>query len=481
MDYLPNENFPPVCSEIFKSTPKNNNEITPSVCSSNPKKRKLTYSDIRGRNLENLLEIYPTTPQASSTLNESLTKEFENIKIEQSYLESYYESAPKYIKTNGYERLVTPPATPKSHFKAFESTPKKLSLFPRTSSACSVPSPLKEQHDILYPNLTPLKKPFSSQKFLKQSPRNRPIESFTTEKKLFNQILNNDIIMDQVFKYLSNGDLFRVSMVSGDFQEALNRNLNASQRYILYKESHKVNKENYKITPPSSPESKSVFSVGSVSPGRQKFAEFVETGRSLNPNQSLVKCPKCNKPSVVEKYIAQCQDVQLCGFIFCQKCESFAYNPDDFYDKCRGLVLGGTLNKKRLKLEDRTNCSPDFNVSSIINSIADNPYHSSGYFSGYDSSYTSLSVKRNLSSSFSCSDSNETVPKSTRGILFSSNSNSSKSVKRDEKKLACTTVPVIQTTMRKKIEMIEPSSPPKIKTYSACSKESRRNLKRLTR
>lgn len=112
---------------------------------------------------------------------------------------------------------------------------------------------------------------------------------------------------------------------------------------------HKLNKENYKITPPSSPESQNLFPEGSFSPGSRKFAEFVETGTRiclvqscwccnsvivagshLNPNQSLTKCPKCIRPSVVEKSIAQCNS---CGYIYCQKCESFSYDPEKFVDK----------------------------------------------------------------------------------------------------------------------------------------------------
>lgn len=95
-----------------------------------------------------------------------------------------------------------------------------------------------------------------------------------------------------------------------------------------------------------------MFPEGSVSPNSQNFAEFTELGRivkscykifiimfifisgsNLNPNQSLTKCPKCDKPSVVEKSIAQCQEVNSCGYIFCQKCDSYSYDPKEFYDR----------------------------------------------------------------------------------------------------------------------------------------------------
>lgn len=479
-------------SKLFESTPETETDSTPSLIS-NPKKRKAQYCDIRSRKLNDLLHSCPSTPQASSTLNESLSTEFENIKIEQNYFDigDYVEPAQKFLKTNGCDKIVTPPSTPEAHMKAFDCTPKKSSSFQKCSSACSVPSPLKEQHDILYPNLKPLdplRKPLTPQKFREKldkigqnsTPFKRSL-FVSRDNRLFSRILTNDVVMGKIFEYLSNGDLFRVSMVSTGFRVALSRNAKAGHRYQTYRESHKKNKENYKITPPSSPENLGIFPDGAVSPNSRNFVDFIELGSSLNQNQSLTKCPKCGKPSIVEKSIAQCQEVLSCGFIFCQMCDSFSYVPEEFFDKCRGLMLGGSVTKKRRKLEDLSNCSLDFNMSSVLNSTSENHYHSSGYFSGHDSSHlTPVSVKRDLSRSFNTSEGHSKPPR----VLLDSNRSlrNIQCVKGGQRKSVCNVAPVVPCeNVRKTIEIIEPPSPPKVKSYSACSKQSKRNLKRLTR
>ncbi|CAG9770751.1 unnamed protein product [Ceutorhynchus assimilis] len=478
--------------KIYESTPKTETESTPHSLYNNHKKRKIQYCDIKGRKLEDLLELGSNSPQASSTLNDSLTNKFENIQIEKNCfnIESCEERSQKYFKTNGCERLVTPPSTPE--FQRFEHTARNTPLFQRCStSACSVPSPLKEQHDILYPtlkSLEPMKKPLTPQKFKEKIGQNStPLATrFIPQDNLLKKVLGNNLIMGKVFEYLSNGDLFRVCMVSTDFKNAVHTNYKATLRCGNYKQFHRTNKENYKITPPSSPESNNLFPEGSVSPNSQKFAEFAETAHNIFPTQSLIKCPKCDRPSVVENSIAQCTEGHSCGYIFCQKCFSFSYNPEEFYDRCQDLALSNSMLKKRSRLEDLTNCSADFNVSAILNSTVDN-HLSSGYFSasGYDTSHTPQSVKRNLVNSLGGNDS---LLQKERKALFNSNTSLNMSaivMARREEKRRCSSgniMPIVKLeTVKKRIEMIEPSSPPKVKPYSACSKESRRSLKRLTR
>lgn len=129
-------------------------------------------------------------------------------------------------------KLVTPPSTPESHLKVFDSTPKKSGIFAKCSSACSVPSPLKEQHEILYSKLKPLhplRKPATPQKILEkidkvESDKCRNRSVLVTEKRSSDKlplILNTVEIMDKIFTYLSNGDLFRFSKVNEDFKRAL--------------------------------------------------------------------------------------------------------------------------------------------------------------------------------------------------------------------------------------------------------------------
>lgn len=56
----------------------------------------------------------------------------------------------------------------------------------------------------------------------------------------------------------------------------------------------------------------------------------------LNKNQHLIKCPMCSKAAVVENSIACCHSVN-CGYIHCRKCNSFAYHPKEFKDKCNNI------------------------------------------------------------------------------------------------------------------------------------------------
>lgn len=167
-----------------------------------------------------------------------------------------------------------------------------------------------------------------------------------------------------------------------------------------------------------------------------------------------------------------------------------------------------------------TNCSLDFNASSILNSTAEPQNFSSGlpkwtavlhllvndgyfvgYFSGYDLSHTPISVKRNLSSSFAAEETRN-PPKSLKA-LFEHNNTQDRSViaaTKDKRKSLNNVAAIVKSSnVRRKIQVwvlcnfalnsisfdffqvIEPSSPPKVKVNAIGSKESRRNLKRLTR
>lgn len=128
-------------------------------------------------------------------------------------------------------KLVTPPSTPESHLKVFDSTPKKSGIFAKCSSARNVPSPLKEQHEILYSKLKPLhpiRKAATPQKILEKLHK---IESDKCNKNVLVRekrssdklplILNNIEIMDKIFSYLSDAQLFRFSQVNEDFKCAV--------------------------------------------------------------------------------------------------------------------------------------------------------------------------------------------------------------------------------------------------------------------
>lgn len=95
-----------------------------------------------------------------------------------------------------------------------------------------MPSPLKEQHEILYSKLKPLhalRKAGTPQKILEkidkvESDKCRNKSVLVTEKRSSDKlplILNTLEIMDKIFSYLSNGDLFRFSKVNEDFKDSL--------------------------------------------------------------------------------------------------------------------------------------------------------------------------------------------------------------------------------------------------------------------
>lgn len=96
-------------------------------------------------------------------------------------------------------------------------------------------SPFKEQRDLLYPTLKPLepvKKPLTPQKFKEKVEKLRQ-SSTPNEKCLFETILDVDVVMGQIFQYLSNGELYRVSMVSKGFRNALYKNTKAYNRFVI--------------------------------------------------------------------------------------------------------------------------------------------------------------------------------------------------------------------------------------------------------
>lgn len=151
---------------------------------------------------------------------------------------------PKLISTvSSCDRLASPAVEPRN-LNAYECTPTKSGIFQRCSSSCSAPSPLKEQHDILYPTLKPLdqmRKHLTPQKF--KGPNSIPVKKRvyvpeTTTRISLMKVLHNDVVMDHVFKYLSNGDLFRVSMVSRGFRDALLTNFTASNRQVACTKSN---------------------------------------------------------------------------------------------------------------------------------------------------------------------------------------------------------------------------------------------------
>lgn len=236
---------------VFESTPN----ATPTSSFEVSRKRKVGQP-----NLTNIAEVGLDTPQFSSTLNESLLNNLEKFKISPSYSE---EKPTKYVKLNDC--------------KATQSTPVKVEKQPQ--SAYYNESPYKEAIDILYPT----KPVINARKTLTPQKGSGVKRIFSPAKKrLFEPIVRvdpmkyfkgNSIILGKIFENLSDGDLYRVSMVSKSWKGALLYDMRAYGRYQGFIEKQKVNKENYSITPPDSPPSPD---SPPVSPSRQAFHAYTK-------------------------------------------------------------------------------------------------------------------------------------------------------------------------------------------------------------
>ncbi|CAH2011907.1 unnamed protein product [Acanthoscelides obtectus] len=445
---------PAVHPSVFQSTPAE----TPKLIK-NQRKRKAT-------DLEDCEVTCPETPPFSSTLNESLFNHFENFHLDHGE-STIFEETPtdQEISRSSNKRFCSLPNTPDKQeiksIRAASSTAAKNFVSQ---------SPLnKDAYDILYPSipcLDPARRQFVTPQKVNASYIKRCLFS-QHNKDPFTSVLSNAVVMRQILKYLSNGDLYRLSQTSKHFKEAIIVNRDAKTRYYNYLQMHKLLKENYKITPPSSPEKDSGYE--DASPGSKNHMYFREIASCLNKNQSLIKCPRCNKASVVENHIAQCQNLNQCGYIFCQKCNSFSNDPEEFKDHCRHAQLN--VPKPRNLLSDLSNCTTsdyatDSSTSFFTSSLTSSKYESSGFYSDVE-----VTPKRTVKTKMLSS--NEIK------ILAVSNANIGKESVKSKRRTSL--LPVVPLDTKKSVEIVEPSSPPKIKQPAVCSKQSKRNLKRLTR
>lgn len=176
---------------------------------------------------------------------------------------------------------------------------------------------------------------------------------------------------------------------------------------------------------------------------------FFQIARNLTDTQSLTKCRKCNSAAIVDNNISQCQNLNSCGLIYCLLCSSYSETGSkDFKDACGHASL-------RPKLGNMSNCMED---SSFFN------------FSNQDSGFYSE---------------NESPPKVRRN-LFKTNEtskalsicNKNKVVVTYKRKDSITYVPVVANEQKR--SQTECDSPPRY-GYAIGSKQSKKNLKRLTR
>lgn len=240
----------------FESTPN----TTPTSSLDLSRKRKASF--LAAPSLTNITEVCPK-PQFSSTLNESLLlNNLEQCRISPKYyVERDEEEKPvKYVKLNDCKS--TTPLTPVKE--------------KQSQSGYYNESPFKEALDILYPNKPVInaKKAATPQKHLVSSVAKRVFSP--AKKRLFEPVRvdpmkyfkGNSLVLEKLFENLSDGDLYRVSMVSKSWNGALLCDRKAYARYLGFVERQRVDKENYTITPPDSPPSPV---SPPVSPSRQQF------------------------------------------------------------------------------------------------------------------------------------------------------------------------------------------------------------------
>ncbi|XP_050505714.1 uncharacterized protein LOC126883985 [Diabrotica virgifera virgifera] len=443
-----------------------------------PSNRKRKASCIEFENLEK-------SPPFSSTLNESFMNNFDEVL--KKGLDSPAQRTSKSHRTNEQKKFYSVPNTPDQQIKYGRDTLAKSNTnsFVKNFSQFGMQSqsPLhKEAYEILYPELPPLecKKSTTPLKIDKSNLQAKKRLFYKPQQNLLNKIISNHVIMNKILKDLSNGDLYRLAKVSKAFKEAILRDIDASIRFAVSTDYYKGYKENYRITPPTSPEQIEYDTEAQTSPRAKRFQEFYNTGKSLYKNQSLMKCVKCQELSVVEHDIAQCQNIR-CGYIVCRRCDSFSFDPRQFKDTCQHAQLLNSSRPRNLLGDVSNNCTgtSDY-MTDISNSIFSSSFSlniskldSSGTFSDFEVSTPKQKVKRNLSKAF--------VPRSEVKIFASSNScidmpQPKKFVRRTS------LIPVVPLEATKiKPDTVDLPSPPRNQQYSVCSRQSKRNLKRLTR
>lgn len=196
------------------------------------------------------------------------------------------EHAPFYKISKGIDcKFKSAPNTPQKQISSNKGYSRKANTnsFIKNFSQISVlaQSPLnKEAYDILYPDIPPLEslKTVTPQKIRDRLDKaSGPAKKclFSTRRDLFRKIVTNPIVMEHILKELSNGDLYRLSQVSKSLENAILCDVEASTRFKVYMKAFHTHKENYKITPPSSPE-KDEEETGSASPSTKNHQEYWE-------------------------------------------------------------------------------------------------------------------------------------------------------------------------------------------------------------
>ncbi|GJQ85070.1 hypothetical protein Trydic_g3726 [Trypoxylus dichotomus] len=408
----------------------------------------------------------------SSTLNDSITAAVENCKLEQSNSNGNGKKC-----TNSYLKQIREPSTPD---KSLNKRCYNTKTSPRSSPMLKLGSP--ERNEILYCN------------FLRtsDSKRNSPAKKrlFCTSKRGQDPVMffciarNCNDVMSNVFTMLADEDLYNCTKVSHRWKKEVESNRRLKVRLEEFVINRIMNKENNFDSP--------MLHVVAAGYSKQStpidvVSKITEITKFLTENQHLEKCVSCKQATaIVEHNISQCRK---CGTIRCLKCTSISTTgPENFVNKCQQSILlfekppsrFSLLNSpKRVQNSDGTPTflrDDSFNTSQICNS--------SGYLTDNELSQSRLSQSRLSQSRLSQSRRNSlssTKDKETGDfprVLKDHNLVVSSRFERDWIPQH-SILPVIPSTRRRE-EIIEPSSPPKVKDVAG-SKKSKKSLKRLVK
>lgn len=183
----------------------------------------------------------------------------------------------------------------------------------------------------------------------------------------------------------------------------------------------------------------------------------------LKFGQTITKCQQCQAPSIVERNISQCPR-RMCGYINCLNCGSFSTTgPENFIDKCKSSILIVDKPKLPRRLTDSPPKEIDPNELPFFLRDTTNLTYNNNELTDSGNKTQTVLMRQRLS-----------IP---TNLFQSSNRNSinnNSSFTYQDKPAIATVLPCNE---KQKEIIIEPSSPPKV-TNIACSKQSKKRIKR---
>lgn len=187
--------------------------------------------------------------------------------------------------------------------------------------------------------------------------------------------LHHDVL-ETLFSYLSDHDLYRVAQVSTTWRAALLASKTDNERRLTFISNKKLERENLgkenflcrrisprramvdiinRTSPNGAKRDRNHSASILVSPSKVRHKLFLEEGKKLSDGERLVKCPTCFSPSRVtripvsadsppavtrQKEKATCSSPQ-CSFVFCPECQC----EDHPARPCRARRSGSKLSK----------------------------------------------------------------------------------------------------------------------------------------